>query len=130
MPESVLHCPLTGTIPFVPCDPCKIDPLVEFLQRNLPASGAVFPRGTFLRDGRLDLCKQNLGPDGCERVTNALLGHDHVRSLLLGTDGIGDRGAVSVAKLIAHNDSLEVVYLGCNLIGPAGTEALATALLS
>ena len=125
----LIHCPIKGPQSFTPCEEDEVTPLVEFLYQNESVDDAkTFPRGTMLPDGRLDLCKQNLGPSGCQRVTEALYDNHFVRSLLLGTDGIGDEGAKAVADLIKANESLEIVYLGCNGISAAGVTQLADGL--
>ena len=124
-----INCPIRGAYDFEPCDPAEVTPLVEFLNSNQSVASPVeFTRGTMLPDGRLDLCKQDLGPDGCFRVTEAIKSNCHVRSLLLGTDGIGDVGANSVADMLRENESLQIVYLGCNSISSEGTHALADSL--
>ena len=79
-------------------------------------------------DGRLDLCKQSLGTDNCLRLTSALQHNTQVRSLMLGTDAIGDVGAGAVARLLISNAHLEVLYLGCNNIGPEGAQQLGAVL--
>ncbi len=87
-----------------------------------------FPRGTIMEDGRLDLCKQALGPAGCRMVTDALAQNQAVVSLLLGTDGIGNAGAADVARLAERNPTIEVLYLGCNRISAEGVAPLADVL--
>lgn len=120
-----IACPLRGPQAFEPCDAAEIAPLIEFLESGEEIkTEREFPRGTLLPDGRLDLCKQGLGPEGCRRLVDALSGNDQVKSLLLGTDGIGDEGAKSVSKLIAKNGNLEILYLGCNNITSEGVKAL------
>ena len=123
-----LHCPLYFAPPVVPCDPAELQPLLSFLRSGASLTNAAFPRGTVTDDGRLDLCKQALGPGGCRSVTDALAQNQTVVSLLLGTDGIGNTGAADVAQLAGKNQTLEVLYLGCNKIGPAGAAPLAAAL--
>ncbi len=105
-----------------------LEPLLEVLQRNsLPNEETQFPRGTLRPDGRLDLCKQQLGINGCERIVEALRTQNLVHTLLLGTNAIGDEGASRVADLIRQGQ-LGSVYLGCNLIGETGVEDIAEAL--
>jgi Ran GTPase-activating protein (RanGAP) involved in mRNA processing and transport len=124
-----LHCPIDGLPTTSPDDLAAIAPLVARLQDDAPVTEAQqFPRGTLLPDGRLDLCKQNLGPEGCARITEALAGNRHVRSLLLGTNGIGDPGAASVARLVEQNRGIEIVYLGCNYIESGGVARIAEAV--
>src|SRR5262245_18333753 len=87
--------------PFVPCNPAELAPLLAFLARGEPAGRRFdFPRGTLLPDGRLDLCKQGVGPAGAAAVAGAVRGHPQVRHLLLGADGLGDGGAEAVAGLV------------------------------
>jgi len=123
-----LHCPLYAAAPVVPCDPAELEPLLLFLRRSSAPANAAFPRGTVMDDGRLDLCKQALGPAGCRSVTEALEHNQTVVSLLLGTDGIGNTGAADVARLAGKNHTLEVLYLGCNKIDAAGVAPLAQSL--
>ncbi len=126
---NIIHCPIQGLIEMPSCNANEIAPLLEHLQANITVSQeTAFPRGTVTPDGRLDLCKQNLGPQGCRLVTRALESNTRVASLLLGTDGIGDEGARDVAQLIERNAHLEIVYLGCNGIRAEGAGTLARAL--
>jgi len=124
-----VHCPIPHLYDFEPCAPDEIAPLALHLRENAPLEAPlVFPRGTLLEDGRLDLCKQNLGAAGCRTIVEALAQNTQVRSLLLGTDGIGDVGAADVAGLIARNPHLETIYLGCNRISAMGIERLCEVL--
>lgn len=77
-----------------------------------------FAAGTAMPDGRLDLCKQALGPGGAAAVTAALR-PGVVKHLLLGTDGLGNTGAAAVASRTG-DARIETLYLGCNGITPAG----------
>src|SRR5579871_2032881 len=127
--EAVIHCPIHDVTDITPCDPAEIAPLISHLEADLPVTQpTAFPRGTVMEDGRLDLCKQQLGPAGCRLVTEALAANTTITSLLLGTDGIGDGGAADVARLIEHNPRLEIIYLGCNRIGESGAAVLAGTL--
>ncbi len=111
------------------CPPAELEPLLAHLSENRPiAERTSFPRGTLLQDGRLDLCKQALGPEGLGRVAEALAGNTQVAHLLLGADQLGPEGAMIVADLARHHPSIETLYLGCNGIGPYGVRALADAL--
>lgn len=126
-----LSCPAIWVPEVEPCPSVELDPLIEWLVSARPVDRpTAFVRGTALPDGRLDLCKQALGVDGAVRVLRAIDGNPCVRSLLLGTDGLGDGGAAAVAEVIRERraPALETLYLGCNLIKVAGIEALADAL--
>jgi hypothetical protein len=114
---------------FVPCDPAELVPLLEHLAAGRGCSEPVtFPRGTLLPDGRLDLCKQEIGPEGAVAVATALRGNTHVRHLLLGADGLGDVGARAIADLSRAHLEMRTLFLGCNYISAAGAVSLADAL--
>ncbi len=107
----------------------ELDGLVHRLRQNVrPVGREEFVRGALLPDGRLDLCKQTLGPEGVEAVAMALRGNTAVTSLLLGANQAGPAGGRAVASLIRHETALEAVYLGCNHIGPEATSDLAAAV--
>lgn len=126
-----ISCPAIWVPEIEPCPSAELDPLIAWLASAQPvAAPTTFTRGTALPDGRLDLCKQSLGVDGAARVLRAFDGSTFVRSLLLGTDGLGDAGAAAVAGLIREQraPALETLYLGCNRIELAGVLSLAEAL--
>ena len=124
-----LHCPLPKPIASSEQVLLDLRALVVFLHQNQPLTETtVFPRGTIVPDGRLDLCKQSIGMTGAQMITDALSHNTSIVSLLLGTNGIGDVGAQNVARLVQENNCLEVIYLGCNAISDRGVEAIARAL--
>jgi hypothetical protein len=93
-----------------------------------------FPTGTALPDGRLDLCKQDLGAAGARLVAEALPESSPdrptpVRHVLLGTDGLGDEGAHAVSGRAAES-GVETLYLGCNAITSGGVCRIADNLRS
>jgi Ran GTPase-activating protein (RanGAP) involved in mRNA processing and transport len=129
MIDSPLHCPQPQPIETTSDILNNLTPLLECLKTNPHITEqTTFPIGTLMPDGRLDMCKQNLGVTGCEIVAKALETNTTIASLLLGTNGIGDTGVKSIAKLIDRNDKLEIVYLGCNAISGAGIAELSAVL--
>ncbi|RQP21397.1 leucine-rich repeat domain-containing protein [Piscinibacter terrae] len=125
---SPIHCPV-HRVEITPCDASELAPLLAHLGADHAVqSSQRFARGTLIEDGRLDLCKQSIGAENCLQVTRALRSNSQVRSLMLGTNAIGDVGAQAVAQLATVNPVIEVLYLGCNNIGPEGAEHLQTAL--
>lgn len=103
----------------------ELRPLLEWLRTGRAAPRRLdFAAGTALPDGRLDLCKQQLGPGGAAEVARALRPDGPVRHLLLGTDGLGDAGAAAVAER-AGEAGVETLYLGCNTLTSAGVCSLA-----
>jgi hypothetical protein len=117
--------PFAGVPPVLPRSVQDLAPLLDWLLTGGPAAGRRdFPAGTAMPDGRLDLCKQALGPEGAALISRALRSGSAeaaggVRHLLLGTDGLGDRGAAAVVEDTAGT-SVETLYLGCNGITAAG----------
>lgn len=128
-PNGHVACPLLRLPSFSSCDPEELRALVDWLERNRPAQdGTAFERGTVMPDGRLDLCKQALGPAGLRMLFPALVSHTHIQALLLGTDGLGDEGAAKVADLVRSNPALRTIYLGCNVISADGCALLCDAV--
>ncbi|MFB7948805.1 ribonuclease inhibitor, partial [Kitasatospora phosalacinea] len=114
----------------------ELAPLLAWLRTGTGTDRRIdFPAGTALPDGRLDLCKQQLGPQGARLVADALAesarnaegGEAPVRHLLLGTDGLGDDGADAVAARTADTP-VRTLYLGCNGITAAGACRIADRL--
>ncbi|QDV19189.1 Leucine Rich repeats (2 copies) [Gimesia panareensis] len=127
MKERVVYCPVGNE--FTPCDPAEVQPIVAHLKENQPvAEQLVFTRGSHLPDGRVDLCKQCVGPEGTRLVADAVKENAHTRHLLMGANGMGNAGAQALAELIRENESLQTIYLGCNRIDETGTAALAQAI--
>lgn len=126
---ELLACPVAHRTDFTPCDAAELRPLLDFLRAGQPVAQRMdFPRGVLMPDGRLDLCKQDLGPANAEAVLEALAGYPHATHLLMGTNGIGDTGARAVARLLERGAHVRTVYLGCNLIGADGARELASAV--
>ncbi|HEY3464035.1 MAG TPA: hypothetical protein VGL47_02820 [Amycolatopsis sp.] len=95
-----------------------LEPLLAWLRTGtVTTERRDFPTGTALPDGRLDLCKSGLGPDGAAQVAAAIR-PGVVKHLLLGTDGLGD-GAAEVAGQAVERE-VETLYLGCNGITAGG----------
>jgi NAD(P)-dependent dehydrogenase (short-subunit alcohol dehydrogenase family)/Ran GTPase-activating protein (RanGAP) involved in mRNA processing and transport len=106
-----------------------LSPLLRRLAENRAATSVErFPRGTLLPNGRLDLCKQGIGPAYADAVAEALQADEHVRALLLGADHLGPAGVRAIASGEGERRRLSALYLGCNAMGGSGSEALATQL--
>ncbi|GAA2406660.1 hypothetical protein GCM10010420_38380 [Streptomyces glaucosporus] len=116
-----------GIGPVTPRPADDLAPLLAWLRTGQEPTGRLdFTAGTALPDGRLDLCKQALGPDGAAAVADALR-PGPVRHLLLGTDGLGDQGASTVTEKAAGS-GIETLYLGCNGITAGGVCRIADGL--
>lgn len=111
------------------CSLNELEPITDCLASNIHSEQTLsFQRGTLIDGHRLDLCKQNIGPDGARMITNALINNTEVKSIMFGADGILNEGAESVSKLLLKNKTIETVFLGCNLIEEEGANALSNAL--
>jgi len=123
------RCPLVHVAEITPSSAEEFEPLLEWLRGGHATDTELpFARGTVCADGRLDLCKQDVGVANTKRLLHALEHNDHVRHVLLGTDGLGDEGAALLASHIERDDTLETVYLGCNVIREEGARALGEAI--
>jgi len=124
-----VRCPAIEHPDVPAADLTDLVPLLDRLAEPAAVDGdETFPLGTLRPDGRVDLCKQGLGPEGAARLLPVAAGSPHARHVLLGTNAIGDEGARAVADALRPGHGLETVYLGCNRIGPAGAAALAESL--
>jgi len=123
-------CPIVHVGCVTPCPTEELEPLLEWLRTatSTPEKDLAFPRGTICSDGRLDLCKQALGPLHCKAVAEAIPADGPVKHLLLGMDGLGDDGAEALADMINDRDPLETVFVGCNAIRTQGMAKLAAAV--
>jgi Ran GTPase-activating protein (RanGAP) involved in mRNA processing and transport len=136
--ETPVRCPVLAepgsAAPHrVPLDPARLGPLLDPLLGRLAdpapvAAPLTFPLGTLQPDGRLDLCKQGLGPVGAHRVVPAALASPHAVHLLLGTNGLGSAGVTALAATLPATHRIRTLYLGCNHIDAAGVEPLAARL--
>ena len=113
----------------------ELAPLFEDLAAGspTPCEGSVFRRGARFPDGRLDLCKQVVGPEWIGTLVDAARRGGHasgIEHFLLGNNIVGDDGAARIAQLIADKDGphLKTLYLAGNNFGPDGITALADAL--
>lgn len=126
MNAAQVRCPAIEH-PDVPLtDPAGLNPLLD----RLAAPGAAeadetFPVGTLRTGGRVDLCKQGLGPGGVARLLPSAATSRHAVHLLLGTNAMGNEGAAAIAAALAPGHHVETLYLGCNRIDDTGATALA-----
>ncbi|MFB9673916.1 hypothetical protein [Streptosporangium vulgare] len=111
-------------------EPRDLDGLLAWLRSGRPVTRRTdFAVGTAMPGGRLDLCKQALGPRGAELVAEALPHRGPTRHLLMGTDGLGDAGAGTGAEA-ATASGAETLYLGCNGITVTGACRIADRLMA
>ena len=104
---------LTGVLSVVPCALEDLQPLLEHLAANRPGPSdekqpVVFSRGTLMSGGRLDLCKQVVGPQGIQPLLNAMKNSAVVNRLLLGNNIVGLPGAQGIAEYIRNNADSQI----------------------
>lgn len=130
MQNHPVVCPVDYVKDTFPFHRSDLDPVLAYLENNqpLPVTNLVFPVGTVTTDGRLDMCKQQLGVEGVQLVAAALRQNTQIKHILMGTNAFGNPGAKAVADLVSVNHTIETVYLGCNYIEQAGAAALCEAL--
>ncbi|MDE3724690.1 gala protein [Nocardiopsis sp. N85] len=127
--KTPVRCPAIEHPDLPRADPAALEPLLARLADPAPVTeDETFPSGTLRPDGRVDLCKQGLGPPGARRVVPAAATSPHAAHLLLGTNAIGSEGARVLADALAGEHGLQTLYLGCNRIGADGAVALADRL--
>lgn len=119
-------------VPVVPCPADELDPLLQFLStREAVLAPRQFPRGTLMPDGRLDLCKQVVGPQGIGPLLHSLADHRHVDRVLLGNNVVGHEGARSIADFVRSGRSrVRVWYIAGNEIDADAIAPICTALAS
>lgn len=127
--STPIRCPVIQHPEAGLADPADFDPLLRRLADPAALGGPLaFARGLLQPDGRLDLCKQGLGPDTTARVVAAAVASPHPRHLLLGTNGLGNSGTAAVASALAEPHRIHTLYLGCNRIDADGMAPLARTL--
>ena len=115
----------------LPAPASELAPLIEALSLKTPPpeEGLAFPRGTLMPDGRLDLCKQVVGPEGIRPLLAAMEGNPHVQRLLLGNNIVGNAGAAAIAEHIrAGRSRVDVWYIAGNNIDAEGIVPVCDAL--
>jgi len=124
--------------------PDQLAPLFNFLQTQSPLPDPTllagdgnlsFTRGTVCSDGRLDLCKQVIGPSGVSdlmaslRSDSAPGGAQLVKHILLGNNIAGDGLCDGIAELIGSGGStLTTWYIAGNRLTAEGISTLCEVL--
>ncbi|MCB9640782.1 MAG: DUF924 family protein [Myxococcales bacterium] len=127
IPAPILH---PAPEPVLPCANEELEPLLDWLNNDSPVAEMLqFTRGTLLPDGRLDLCKQVVGPEGIGPLLGAMQHSSRVKRLLLGNNIVGDGGARQIAEYIRSGRSqLDCWYIAGNEITAEGLQAVTEAI--
>ena len=134
------NAPISDTVlnpvpmPVVEAPLVELQPIIDALAGGGPifhdADMIEYVRGVMFSDGRLDLCKQVVGPSHIEKVLKAMEGNNHVTHFLLGNNITGKAGAEAVANYIigGYHPKIETWYLAGNEIDEDGAAILSEAL--
>jgi len=89
-----------------------------------------FNRGAVYTDGRMDLCKQVVGPTWADNLLASLKDNDKIKHFLLGNNIINTTGANSIATFLInpHKSKIETWYLAGNEIDKDGIKIICNAL--
>lgn len=116
--------------------PSEFEPYFNYVSTALvpPAADTVFIKGAIFPDGRLDVCKQVVGPTSFERLCQTVEQSKIVKHFLLGNNiafqDNQEAGALALAKIMQNNDKpIETWYLAGNCINSKVIEILANALI-
>jgi Ran GTPase-activating protein (RanGAP) involved in mRNA processing and transport len=137
--EYLMSAPLSDAILNPVAEPVdissyeKMQPLYDWLKENpsrlINDSNLKFLKGVITTDGRLDLCKQVIGPDGIKPLLDSIENNKQINRLLLGNNIIGDNGGRLIGEFIKSGKSpLNVWYIAGNNLTAEGIRPIAEAL--
>jgi Ran GTPase-activating protein (RanGAP) involved in mRNA processing and transport len=141
---ELLAAPLSDFVLNPAPDPVDLTPLEEFVPIHsflrsgqplprTPDGNVTFSKGTICQDGRLDLCKQVVGPRGVDDLMKSLeldaRQQRMIQHLLLGNNICGNELALKAAELIRKGASaLTTYYIAGNCMTGDGIGPLCDAL--
>jgi predicted esterase len=118
--ERLASAPLSDAIVNPVPEPVDISsheqmrPLYEWLERNRLAKlnelDLQFLRGTVTTDGRLDLCKQVIGPQGVKPLLDAMQDNSQIDRILLGNNIIGDEAGRVISDFIKVKALFKLIF--------------------
>ena len=120
--------------PVVACDLQELAPVMNWLESDQElGSTTAFDKGTFMSvdgfDGRLDLCKQVVGPTNIKPLVESLKKSSKIGTLMIGNNIVGSAGAEAIASaIINRSTSIKTWYIAGNEFGPSDIGLIAAAL--
>ncbi len=109
-----------------------LSPFLEHLRENKEVleNKLIFERGVQYDDGRMDLCKQVVGPTYIGKLMDSLVNNSHVEHFLLGNNIINYEGATEINKFLTneHIPKIKTWYLAGNEIDDKGVKLICEAL--
>jgi Ran GTPase-activating protein (RanGAP) involved in mRNA processing and transport len=110
----------------------ELQPFFDHLKNNDAIMGnkLQFDRGIHYDDGRMDLCKQVVGPPHIGVLMESLRNNSQIEHFLLGNNIIGYAGAKAISDFIKgeHLPKIKTWYLAGNEINDEGIKLIADAL--
>jgi len=116
----------------------EIQPFLQYLHSNkAPVENKaaehcmLFKRGALYSDGRMDLCKQVVGPTWIQGLMDALTHNTHVQHFLLGNNVIGPTGGRAIGHFLQqpHTPRIKTWYLAGNDLDHEGMQCIADGLM-
>lgn len=119
----------------------ELKPFFEYLHQDLAPMAIKkdingeyisFMRGAFYTDGRIDLCKQVVGPPHIQTLMDSIQNNGHVKHFLLGNNVIGNGGGKSIGNFLKNQEKkcrIKTWYLAGNDLGPEGIQHICAGLM-
>lgn len=115
--------------------PSEFKPIFNYLSSSLlpPQSDTIFVKGAIFPDGRMDLCKQVVGPTSIKELCEVVKRSKIVKHFLLGNNVALQEdeieGAEAIASIMRDNEKkIETWYLAGNCINSEAIKIMAEAL--
>lgn len=128
----------------MPVDVAKLEdlkPFLDTLAKNKKAepntsvgkedSVQVFNLGAYYTDGRVDMCKQVVGPSWIQSLMDSIKNNPYVTHFLLGNNIVNLEGAEAISKFISDPDTVPKIktwYIAGNRIDFRGLDLIAKSL--
>lgn len=104
----------------------------EYIIDGQKGKCCIFKRGALYIDGRMDLCKQVVGPLHIDKLMQSLVHNTQISHFLLGNNIIGNKGCESIKNFLIndHKPQIETWYLAGNCIDDNGLEQIVYGLIN
>jgi len=110
----------------------ELQPFFDHLSNNTEVTvpELEFKRGVQYNDGRMDLCKQVVGPPHIGKLMDSLKNNTQITHFLLGNNIIGQNGAEAIHEFLTHDHKPQIKtwYIAGNEISSEGAKLIADAL--
>jgi NLR family CARD domain-containing protein 3 len=119
----------------------ELEPFFDFLKNDRSIDSAIgesnikidknfieFIRGAFYKDGRIDLCKQVVGPPHISALMKSLETNTQMKHFLLGNNIIGKNGGIAISDYIKKSKEIETWYLAGNDLDAESIKLISEAL--